>query len=225
MSNGVPPQLMAHALTTMAGAMTHRSLPLFRTHHALRIKGFAKTEVVAVVAGHDLDTTQQHLVQLQDSGHAQFREARSLWQLTPAGSEAHAALLAEDTAHLAPTSLAHIYGPFLALHDRFKVLCGAFQLRDGVVNDHSDEAYDAAIVAGLVALNTEVHPIAVAIGHEFERFAHCSVRLAETCQRVINAETNMFAGLMCGSYHDVWMELHEDLILTQGIDRAQEGSF
>ena len=32
-------------------------------------------------------------------------------------------------------------------------------------------------------------------------------------------------GVMCGSYHDVWMELHEDLILTQGIDRVSEGSF
>ena len=30
----------------------------------------------------------------------------------------------------------------------------------------------------------------------------------------------MFTGVMCGSYHDAWMELHEDLILTQGIDRA-----
>ena len=29
---------------------------------------------------------------------------------------------------------------------------------------------------------------------------------------------------LSGSYHDVWMELHEDLILTQGIDRAEEGS-
>ena len=27
------------------------------------------------------------------------------------------------------------------------------------------------------------------------------------------------------SYHNVWFELHEDLILTQGIDRAAEGSF
>ena len=40
----------------------------------------------------------------------------------------------------------------------------------------------------------------------------------------IGGETNMFTGVMCGSYHDVWMELHEDLILTQGIDRSAEGS-
>jgi hypothetical protein len=25
---------------------------------------------------------------------------------------------------------------------------------------------------------------------------------------------------MCGSYHEVWMELHEDLILTQRLDRV-----
>ena len=36
---------------------------------------------------------------------------------------------------------------------------------------------------------------------------------------------HLFTGVMCGSYHDVWMELHEDLILTLGVDRAKEGSF
>jgi len=41
----------------------------------------------------------------------------------------------------------------------------------------------------------------------------------------VAGETKMFTGVMCGSYHDVWMELHEDLILTQGIDRTAEGSF
>jgi hypothetical protein len=27
---------------------------------------------------------------------------------------------------------------------------------------------------------------------------------------------------MCESFHDVWMELHEDLITLQGIDRSLE---
>ncbi|CAB4875344.1 unannotated protein [freshwater metagenome] len=205
--------------------MAHRSHPLFRTHHALRIKGFAKTEVVAEVAGHPVETAEQHLQELVEKGHAQFREARSLWQLTPDGRSAHAEALAIDTAHLHPESLTHIYDPFLALNSRFKELCGDWQLRNGVPNDHTDVAYDAAVVARLVALNAEAQPLVVAIGHEFERFADYSRRLAETCQRVVGGETTMFTGVMCGSYHDVWMELHEDLILTQGIDRAQEGSF
>jgi hypothetical protein len=38
-------------------------------------------------------------------------------------------------------------------------------------------------------------------------------------------EQKQFTGVMCSSYHDVWMELHEDLILTLRIDRVAEGSF
>ena len=82
-----------------------------------------------------------------------------------------------------------------------------------------------SVIARLVALNTEAQPVVIAIGHEFERFADYSRRLAQTCQKVVDGETKMFTGVMCGSYHDVWMELHEDLILTQGINREQEGSF
>ena len=65
----------------------------------------------------------------------------------------------------------------------------------------------------------------ITLGEMFKRFSGYAPRLAETCRKVIDGETKMFTGVMCGSYHDVWMELHEDLILTQGIDRAQEGSF
>ena len=36
---------------------------------------------------------------------------------------------------------------------------------------------------------------------------------------------NRFTGVMSESFHDIWMELHEDLILMQKIDRASEGSF
>ena len=42
---------------------------------------------------------------------------------------------------------------------------------------------------------------------------------------MVKGETNMCMGVMCGSYQDVWMELHEDLILTQGFGRAAEGRF
>jgi hypothetical protein len=35
----------------------------------------------------------------------------------------------------------------------------------------------------------------------------------------------MFTGVMCGSFHDIWMELHEDLIQLLGVDRHAEGSY
>ena len=40
-----------------------------------------------------------------------------------------------------------------------------------------------------------------------------------------DGDTKRFTGVMCESFHDIWMELHEDLIVVQRIDRAVEGSF
>jgi hypothetical protein len=76
-----------------------------------------------------------------------------------------------------------------------------------------------------VALDAAAQPIVASLGAALARLSPYGPRLAQTCQRLAAGETNMFTGVMCGSYHDVWMELHEDLILTQGIDRAAEGSF
>lgn len=206
--------------------MTLHSDPFFRTFHALRIKGFAKVDVIAEVADLPVSLVEEHLGDLQNREWAMFREARQLWQLTPVGREEHKTALVADVGHLHIAELLHdSYEAFLGVNERFKALCGDWQLRDGAPNDHSDSAYDQAVVARLVDLNTEAMPIVDVMGEVLARLAPYTPRLASTCQRVVAGETNMFTGVMCGSYHDVWMELHEDLILTQGIDRSAEGSF
>ncbi|MFM7093709.1 MAG: MarR family transcriptional regulator, partial [Actinomycetota bacterium] len=90
---------------------------------------------------------------------------------------------------------------------------------------HSDATYDKAIIERLVAMKDESVPVVSAMADVLGRLAPYVPRLESTAKRVVAGEQNMFTGVMCGSYHDVWMELHEDLILTQGIDRAAEGSF
>jgi hypothetical protein len=206
--------------------MSRASDPLFRTFHALRIKGFARAEMVADVADLPLITVEQHLSDLQARDWTLYREARQLWQLTPAGREQHRVALTDDVGQ-APIAdeLRASYAEFLAINERFKMLCGEWQLRDGVPNDHCDATYDRSVVARLVALQNEALPVVTAMGEVLERLQPYAPRLVASCQRVVSGETNMFTGVMCGSYHDVWMELHEDLILTQGLDRAAEGSF
>ena len=81
------------------------------------------------------------------------------------------------------------------------------------------------MIARLGKLDAEAQPVVAALGAALSRLQPYAPRLEAVCQRVAGGETNMFTGVMCGSYHDVWMELHEDLILTQGIDRTAEGSF
>jgi hypothetical protein len=206
--------------------MAQQSDPFFRTFHALRIKGFAKAEVVAEVADLPQTLVDEHLQALQAREWAMFREARQLWQLTPVGRDEHKIALVEDVGHTHIAAKLHDpYHHFLDLNGRFKELCGDWQLKNGAPNDHSDTTYDATVVERLVALDVEAAPIVTAMGEVLARLAPYTARLNQTCQRVVAGETNMFTGVMCGSYHDVWMELHEDLILTQGIDRSAEGSF
>jgi len=86
-------------------------------------------------------------------------------------------------------------------------------------------SHDSAVAADLAALNDRALPLVRQLAEVLPRLRPYAGRLGQSCQRFLQGETNMFTGVMCGSYHDVWMELHEDLILSQGIDRAAEGSF
>ena len=206
--------------------MGHPSTPHFRTFHSLRIKGFATTETLAEMTAVDLSDVESHLAEFSDSGLVQFRENRGLWQLTPDGREAHVEYLAADLDGLDPVSaLADHYAVFIDLNGRFKELCGDWQLRDGAPNDHSDPDYDADVIDRLHGVHSEAEPVVTDMGGVLQRLSPYSSRLTVVLGRVKQGETNMFTGVMCGSYHDAWMELHEDLILTQGIDRAAEGSF
>jgi len=205
--------------------MAHSSTPEFGTFHALRIKGFATVETLVDMTGNESGAVDEHLAARADAGHAQFREARSLWQLTPDGRTAHLEALAADLDDVDLDPLGPLYEQFLAINGEFKELCGAWQLRNGDVNDHTDASYDADVIARLAELDGRAQPVVVAMGGVLDRLGTYAPRLAETLDRLHGGETNMFTGVMCGSYHDAWMELHEDLILTQGIDRTAEGSF
>jgi hypothetical protein len=206
--------------------MGHVSHPEFVTLHALRIRGFAQTAVLAEMTAQPVDHVQAHLDSYHSAGHVQFREARGLWQLTPDGRELHATRLVADLEACAEVErLTSRYHDFLDLNGRFKELCGEWQLKDGAPNDHSDPGYDAAVIERLALLHDEARPIVSEFGEVMVRFQPYAPRLEDVCRRVGEGETHMFTGVMCGSYHDVWMELHEDLILTQRIDRGAEGSF
>ncbi len=202
------------------------SHPRFRVHHALRIKGFVKVENIVELAGLPEDEVISHLEAMKEDGHTNFREARGLWQLTPDGREAYIIALEEDVSRPGfREGLAEKYHHFLELNETFKQLCADWQLRNGEPNDHADKAYDSAVVKRLGVLDDEAQPICHAFGKTAKRFDGYAARLTGSRTALEAGDERMFTGVMCGSYHDVWMELHEDLILTQGIDRVAEGSF
>ncbi len=206
--------------------MAHQSDPQFLVLHALRVKGFAKVEVLSELTALAPAEVESHLHALQHDELALFREARALWQLSPGGRIAHAEALGTDIGDgTARGQLRAPYGSFLHLNEAFKELCGEWQLRDGSPNDHTDAAYDQAVVARLVGIDADAQPIVGLLAAAMARFGPYGPRLTEAATKVQGGDHHLFTGVMCSSYHDVWMELHEDLILTLGIDRAKEGSF
>jgi len=206
--------------------MAHDSHPRFRVHHALRIKGFVKVENVVELAGLPEDEVIDHLLAMKEEGYTNFREARGLWQLTADGREAYIIALEEDVSRPGfREGLAVKYNRFLEMNELFKALCADWQLRNGETNDHSDHAYDDECVKRLGRLDDEAQPICHSFGEVAIRFDGYAARLTGSRVALENGDLRMLTGVMCGSYHDVWMELHEDLLLTQGIDRVEEGSY
>ena len=199
----------------------------FDVMHALRIKGFATLDVLAEMCSAGSGHVEDILGRLQADELTRFHPARGFWQLTPAGRQHHADLLAgphkpdEETVAL----LRESYSRFLELNVAFKELCVAWQVRNDTANDHSDPSYDAARVEALRMHHGHACVVVGEMAAAQARVGTYRPRLDDAIARVEGGERDAFTGVMKRSYHDVWMELHEDLLLTLGIDRAAEGSF
>ncbi|MGB8860129.1 MAG: putative PEP-binding protein [Ilumatobacteraceae bacterium] len=196
----------------------------FLVMHALRIKGYAAADAVADISGIELIMVQDVLTGMAASGWCRHIAARDLWQLSPAGRDRHGEKL-HEVSGVAVDGLRQPYPRFLDLNVGFKDLCNRWQMRDGKPNDHADPAYDGACIAELRALHeASLTPIA-GFTAAIPRFGSYERRLSTSLVRLEQGEHRMFTGVMCGSYHDVWMELHEDLVQLLGVDRHAEGSY
>jgi phosphoenolpyruvate-protein kinase (PTS system EI component) len=196
----------------------------FLVIHALRIKGFSPASTIAELSTLSDARADEILAELAALGLTKHLEARDLWQLTPEGKNRHAELLPAVCADQAVGLRPH-YAEFLELNTRLKELCTTWQTRDGEVNDHTDEAYDAARLAELDQLTRDCGPTLDGFAAAVPRFEAYRHRLTAASARAVGGETRMFTGVMCGSFHDIWMELHEDLIQLLGVDRGAEGSY
>ena len=189
--------------------------------HVLRLRGFVTADGVTESLGTFPDELVERLVQ---DGLVRFVEARGIYALLAAGRERHQSSL-DALGEIDRQRLADRYASFLELNSVFKELCTRWQLRGSEPNDHSDAAHDAQCIHDLVQLHRSVEPVIKQLAVVIPRMDRYCGRLRRAVDLVAAGDSTRFSGVNCGSYHDVWMELHEDLIVLQGIDRDVEGSF
>ncbi|HEV7861057.1 MAG TPA: MarR family transcriptional regulator [Acidimicrobiia bacterium] len=191
--------------------------------HSLRLRGFVDRDSVAQRTGVDAATVAHILEQACADGHVVERSGRiSGWILTPDGRAAHAGLLAEELAERGCRSDVELGNEaFLALNEPFKQICTRWQLRpDGSPNDHGDAAYDAAVVADLEGLHPQAVAVTAGLAEFLPRFGMYEGGFSAALARLRNGDTRALAAPLAASYHDHWMELHQDLLSTLGRERS-----
>lgn len=207
--------------------MTVGADPTFALIHALRLKGRASPAVLATATGLDQAGVEATLTTLAENGWAVFRETRPAgWALTPAGADGHRQAIEDRRRGDAPgvEAIDRAYRRFLRLNGPFKALCTDWQMREGKhVNDHTDSGYDRQVIERLSSLHQEATEIVDDLTRVAPRFGPYRDRLNSAAGRLRSGDVTAFTTPLTDSYHDVWMELHEDFLVTLGIPR-QEGA-
>jgi pyruvate,orthophosphate dikinase len=146
-------------------------------------------------------------------------------KLTRSGRDVLDGLLARERADLDQAALAAAYNEFDSHNSAFKQLLTDWQLTDGdTPNDHSDPAYDAAIVRRLGDLHSGFSPLLERLVAIAPRLQPYPARFAGALDRVRAGDHTWLARPMVDSYHTVWFELHEDLIGLGGLSRVDEAA-
>jgi hypothetical protein len=204
------------------------SSPSLLVLHALRLKGFAKAEVVSASTGLPTDDVEAQLTELAAGELVARREGRiSGWALTAAGREEHRRCLQQELEdHGLRDDILAAYRRFLSLNNELLSLCTAWQMREPTtgeptMNDHRDPAYDAAVVERLDVVHDVVVPVCSDLAKALDRYGPYESRLSTAHQRVHAGEPEWLTRPLIDSYHTVWFELHEDLLATLGLERKE----
>ena len=144
-------------------------------------------------------------------------------RLTAAGTEAGEALLAADAAAWGAERAGAALDAFVLLDRRMKTVVTSWQVKGAdAINDHTDAAYDAAVLASLGALHEDVRAWLAPLVAGLRRLARYGERLDAASAAAAAGNGQYIASPRVDSYHGVWFELHEDLIRLAGRTRAEE---
>jgi pyruvate,orthophosphate dikinase len=194
----------------------------------VRLKGFGEPDAIGAIVGLDADQVEKHLAGLLAEELVLHRDGPRLtgWGPTAAGRAEQEHLLAEELDESGSRlAIAAAYQSFLTLNAPLLEICTAWQMKDeSTLNDHADAAYDAAVIDRLGDHHRQLEPILDELEGALVRYARYRPRFEASLDQLRGGDHDWFTKPMIDSYHTVWFQLHEDLLNTLGIDRANEGS-
>jgi hypothetical protein len=186
---------------------------------AVRLKGRVSRGDLTATLGEDADDVASTVDRLTRSGL--LIDGKTL-RLSPDGRDRLHELLTNERRRVDKAALSAAYGDFCAVNTEFKALVTDWQLKDGQPNTHEDTDYDAAVLARLDTVHRQVTPIIAAAAAQLSRLSRYSAKLQAALDKVHAGESVWLSRPIIDSYHTVWFELHEELILAAGLTRELE---
>jgi hypothetical protein len=183
---------------------------------AVRLKGRVSRNDLSATLGEDPFDVIDRLV-----GSGLLLDGPAL-RLSPEGRGRLEGLLADERSHVDTAAVLVAYGEFRSLNAEFKALVTDWQLRDGQPNTHEDAGYDTAVLARLDDVHQRVTPAIAAVAIQLPRLSRYSVKLQTALDNIHAGQTMWLARPLIDSYHTVWFELHEELILATGRTRETD---
>lgn len=190
-----------------------------KTLQAVRLKGRITPADLAATLGEAPGTVDAAVKAATEAGF--LTEGKTL-RLTPEGRTRLSELLAAERRNADQAAIGAAYDRFRSVNADFKALVADWQLKDGEPNTHEDAEYDAAVLDRLADVHERVRPITAAVADEIPRLAGYSEKLDAALTKVRSGETTWLTRPIIDSYHTVWFELHEELILAVGLTREGE---
>ncbi len=191
---------------------------------ALVVKGFAAPEGIASALCATVEEAALILDRMTADGLVEI--SGGMFQLTAEGKTLGGELIVSDREFWGVENAVEALDAFLSLDHRTKGIVTAWQMRevDGrqVLNDHSDPSYDASVLAEFGSLHQDAGALLRSLADGLPRLDSYVERLERAAALVQSGDHRYIASPRVDSYHGVWFELHEDLILLAGRNRADE---
>lgn len=143
-------------------------------------------------------------------------------RITPSGRQRLAELLADERSGHDGSVVAGLHDEFRLVNADFKALIARWQVRDGKPNAHDDPGYDARVLAGIDGIHDRAMNLIGVAAQQFPRLSRYAAKLTAALAKVRAGDVSWLTRPLVDSYHTVWFELHEELILAAGSTRDAE---
>ena len=199
----------------------------FLVLHTLRCIGVASEERVATASETTRHESAARLRDLSSRGLVALDPGPfGGWGLTEKGRVTEPELVRVEVELAdARDEVRKCYESFMELNPKLLQVCSDWQMRKlgqhHILNDHADADYDAKVLTRLMSIDESAQPICDELATRMTRFGVYGLRLARALERALAGDRAYVADSL-ESYHTVWFQLHEDLLVTLGISREEE---